>query len=277
MQSLDFRFDLRPFFMDMPLRIANAHLVICRSGASTIAELGVIGRPAIMVPLPHALDNDQLRNAESFAAAGAGWIKPQADLEAGRICRISDATALSGGGIAGCREGGTCPRTAGCCPAAGRPDGKTCGQFRKSETGEEVDMKLPRDVGPIHFIGIGGIGMSGIAEVMATLGYKVQGSDLSDNYNVARLRKNGIEVSIGHQAANIGDVAGRCRLLGGEADNPELVEARARYPADRAAGRDAGRTHALQILRGGWRHAWQDHDDFACCGACSMPAALIRP
>ncbi len=49
-------------------------------------------------------------------------------------------------------------------------------------------MKLPRDVGPIHFIGIGGIGMSGIAEVMATLGYKVQGSDLSDNYNVARRR-----------------------------------------------------------------------------------------
>ena len=67
-------------------------------------------------------------------------------------------------------------------------------------------MKLPRDVVPIHFIGIGGIGMSGIAEVMATLGYKVQGSDLSDNYNVARLRKNGIEVFIGHQAANIGTV-----------------------------------------------------------------------
>ena len=44
-------------------------------------------------------------------------------------------------------------------------------------------MKLPRDVGPIHFIGIGGIGMSGIAEVMATLGYKVQGSDLTDNFH----------------------------------------------------------------------------------------------
>jgi len=68
--------------MDMPLRIANAHLVICRSGASTIAELGVIGRPAVMVPLPHAIDNDQLRNAESFARAGAGWIKPQAELDA---------------------------------------------------------------------------------------------------------------------------------------------------------------------------------------------------
>jgi UDP-N-acetylglucosamine--N-acetylmuramyl-(pentapeptide) pyrophosphoryl-undecaprenol N-acetylglucosamine transferase len=72
--------ELQPFFMDMPKRIADAHLVVCRSGASTIAELGVIGRPAIMIPLPHALDNDQLRNAESFAAAGAGWVKPQASL-----------------------------------------------------------------------------------------------------------------------------------------------------------------------------------------------------
>ncbi|MFT3987100.1 undecaprenyldiphospho-muramoylpentapeptide beta-N-acetylglucosaminyltransferase [Aestuariivirga sp.] len=79
--SLSFSFDLQPFFMDMPKRIAASHLVVCRSGASTIAELGVIGRPAIMVPLPHALDNDQLRNAESFAKAGAGWIRPQAELE----------------------------------------------------------------------------------------------------------------------------------------------------------------------------------------------------
>jgi UDP-N-acetylglucosamine--N-acetylmuramyl-(pentapeptide) pyrophosphoryl-undecaprenol N-acetylglucosamine transferase len=77
----DFSFDLQPFFSDMPKRIADSHLVFCRSGASTIAELGVIGRPAIMVPLPHAIDNDQLRNAESFANAGAGWIRPQAGLE----------------------------------------------------------------------------------------------------------------------------------------------------------------------------------------------------
>lgn len=73
--------ELQPFFMDMPKRIAASHLVFCRSGASTVAELGVIGRPAIMVPLPHALDNDQLRNAESFAAAGAGWVKPQGELK----------------------------------------------------------------------------------------------------------------------------------------------------------------------------------------------------
>lgn len=74
--------DLAPFFMNMPERIAGSHLVFCRSGASSIAELGVIGRPAVMVPLPHAIDNDQLRNAESFAGAGAGWVKPQGELKA---------------------------------------------------------------------------------------------------------------------------------------------------------------------------------------------------
>jgi UDP-N-acetylglucosamine--N-acetylmuramyl-(pentapeptide) pyrophosphoryl-undecaprenol N-acetylglucosamine transferase len=73
--------ELQAFFMDMPARIAASHLVFCRSGASTIAELGVIGRPAVMVPLPHAIDNDQLKNAESFAAAGAGWVRPQASLK----------------------------------------------------------------------------------------------------------------------------------------------------------------------------------------------------
>ncbi len=90
-------------------------------------------------------------------------------------------------------------------------------------------MKLPRDVGPIHFIGIGGIGMSGIAEVMATLGYKVQGSDLAGNYNVARLRKNSIEVFIGHQAANLGEAQVVVVSSAVKPDNPELVEARSRY------------------------------------------------
>jgi UDP-N-acetylmuramate--alanine ligase len=90
-------------------------------------------------------------------------------------------------------------------------------------------MKLPRDVGPIHFIGIGGIGMSGIAEVMATLNYKVQGSDISDNYNVARLRKHGIEVSIGHNARNLGSAQVVVISSAVKPDNPELIEARNRY------------------------------------------------
>jgi UDP-N-acetylmuramate--alanine ligase len=90
-------------------------------------------------------------------------------------------------------------------------------------------MKLPGNVGPIHFIGVGGIGMSGIAEVMATLNYKVQGSDLSDNYNVARLRKAGIDVHIGHKAENLGEAQVVVVSSAVKDDNPELVEARNRY------------------------------------------------
>ena len=66
-------------------------------------------------------------------------------------------------------------------------------------------MKLPREIGPIHFVGIGGIGMSGIAEVLVNLGYTVQGSDAADNYNVKRLKDKGVTTFIGHAAENLGD------------------------------------------------------------------------
>ncbi len=69
------------FFDDLPAKMADSHLIICRSGASSVAEIAVCGRPAIMVPLPHALDNDQLLNAKSLADAGAGWIINQETLE----------------------------------------------------------------------------------------------------------------------------------------------------------------------------------------------------
>ena len=61
---------------------------------------------------------------------------------------------------------------------------------------------LPLDIGLIHFVGIGGIGMSGIAEVLHNLGYKVQGSDLADGANTRRLAELGIKVHIGHRADN---------------------------------------------------------------------------
>jgi UDP-N-acetylglucosamine--N-acetylmuramyl-(pentapeptide) pyrophosphoryl-undecaprenol N-acetylglucosamine transferase len=71
--------ELESFFDDMPARIAQAHLVIGRSGASTVAELTVIGRPAILVPLPHSLDNDQKANAEKLASVGSAWMIEQKD------------------------------------------------------------------------------------------------------------------------------------------------------------------------------------------------------
>ena len=97
-------------------------------------------------------------------------------------------------------------------------------------------MKLPRDIGPVHFVGIGGIGMSGIAEVLANLGYTVTGSDVADSANVKRLRDKGIKVAIGHKAENIdgADVVVVSSAI--KRDNPELVAARAkRLPVVRRA------------------------------------------
>jgi UDP-N-acetylglucosamine--N-acetylmuramyl-(pentapeptide) pyrophosphoryl-undecaprenol N-acetylglucosamine transferase len=69
--------EVKSFFFGLPGQIAQAHLVIARAGASTVSELAVIGRPAILVPLPHALDQDQAANAKQFAATGAAIVAPQ--------------------------------------------------------------------------------------------------------------------------------------------------------------------------------------------------------
>lgn len=83
------------------------------------------------------------------------------------------------------------------------------------------------DVGVIHFVGIGGIGMSGIAEILHNLGYKVQGSDLSDNANVKRLRDKGMAVQVGHKAENLGEAGVVVISSAVKRDNPEVVAARA--------------------------------------------------
>ncbi|MFN0264293.1 undecaprenyldiphospho-muramoylpentapeptide beta-N-acetylglucosaminyltransferase [Tepidamorphus sp. 3E244] len=85
--------DLQPFFSDLPQRMAASHLVISRSGASTVAELGVIGRPAIMVPLPHALDNDQLYNGRALQEAGGGHVIEQDQFTPQAVAGIIAETA----------------------------------------------------------------------------------------------------------------------------------------------------------------------------------------
>ena len=86
--------DCAPFFSDLPARMAAAHLVISRSGASTVAELSAIGRPAILVPLPHALDQDQFANAGVLAEAGGAIRIEQRDFTPERLA--SEIAALAG-------------------------------------------------------------------------------------------------------------------------------------------------------------------------------------
>src|SRR6476620_3991862 len=97
-------------------------------------------------------------------------------------------------------------------------------------------MKLPRDIGPIHFVGIGGIGMSGIAEVLINLGYSVKGSDAVDGATIKRLRERGATVSIGHAAGKLGAAEVVVVSTAIKRDNPELVAAQAkRLPVVRRA------------------------------------------
>jgi UDP-N-acetylglucosamine--N-acetylmuramyl-(pentapeptide) pyrophosphoryl-undecaprenol N-acetylglucosamine transferase len=83
--------EVSPFFTDMAERIAAAHLVISRSGASTVSEIAVIGRPALLVPYPHALDHDQAANAAALAAAGGAEVHPQSSLSTERIAELISA------------------------------------------------------------------------------------------------------------------------------------------------------------------------------------------
>ncbi|WP_022696473.1 UDP-N-acetylmuramate--L-alanine ligase [Euryhalocaulis caribicus] len=85
---------------------------------------------------------------------------------------------------------------------------------------------VPYEVGPIHFVGIGGIGMSGIAEVMLNLGYEVHGSDIKENANVERLRKLGATIHIGHAESNVSGAGAVVVSTAVKPDNPEVVAAR---------------------------------------------------
>jgi UDP-N-acetylglucosamine--N-acetylmuramyl-(pentapeptide) pyrophosphoryl-undecaprenol N-acetylglucosamine transferase len=103
--------EVAPFFPDLPARMAAAHLVISRSGASTVAELSAIGRPAILVPLPHALDQDQLANARILEAAGGAICIEQRDFTprrlAAEIAALTGNTARLAGMAKAARSAGT--------------------------------------------------------------------------------------------------------------------------------------------------------------------------
>jgi UDP-N-acetylglucosamine--N-acetylmuramyl-(pentapeptide) pyrophosphoryl-undecaprenol N-acetylglucosamine transferase len=105
--------ELAPFFGDLPARMAKAHLVIGRSGAGTVAELMVIGRPAILVPLPHALDDNQTPNADALADAGGGWRVAQRDLVPKKLADMLEAAFASPDDLA---------RRAAAAHAQGKPD-----------------------------------------------------------------------------------------------------------------------------------------------------------
>ena len=212
---------VEPFLFDMAREMKLADLVVCRSGATTIAELTASSRPAIFIPLPTAADDHQRVNAEVLVKAAGGGDDRAARADRRAAGRTHRGASLSDevGAAARCRQ------------AAHRlahPDAAAAIVERVFELAKRASLMLGR-TRRIHFVGIGGIGMSGIAELLANLGYDVSGSDLKA---VGRDRSTA-------DARRPDRLRPRRRRTSGPADvvvvssavregNPEVVEARAR-------------------------------------------------
>jgi len=135
--------DLAGFFDDMPARLARAHLVICRAGASTVAELASARRPAILVPFPHATDDHQTANARALVDVEAGWLIPEAELTpevlAGRLeSLLNTPTRLE---TAAARAGEMAPGD-----AASRLADLVCASA--NDNGDEADQDTDKDRAP---------------------------------------------------------------------------------------------------------------------------------
>ena len=208
--------ELVAFIDDMARRYAEADLVICRAGAVTVAELSAGGMASILVPFPHAVDDHQTANARFLAEQGAAILIQQRDLYA-REARGADRLARPGEAA---RDGaqGALPRQARCGPGRGAT--------LRGAGANEGGMK--HKVRRIHFVGIGGSGMSGIAEVLVTLGYQVSGSDLAENAATRRLAKLGAKVAIGHRPENAEGADAIVVSTAVQASNPEVTAARAK-------------------------------------------------
>lgn len=216
----------------MELAYAVADLAVCRSGATTVAELAVAGVPAILVPYPYSLDQDQLRNAEAMARAGAAELLADPDLNgpalSGRVrALLFDATALERmcRGMSGRSVPDADLRLAELVEMA------AIGRDSGAEATSDVALPSP-PLGfdeawrRVHLVGIGGAGMSALARILMEAGLSVSGSDRSESATAESLRRLGATIWAGHSS---GRTQGVDVVLASSAippDNVELTEAR---------------------------------------------------
>jgi UDP-N-acetylglucosamine--N-acetylmuramyl-(pentapeptide) pyrophosphoryl-undecaprenol N-acetylglucosamine transferase len=150
------RAEVQPFFTDIPRRLSEAQLVISRSGASSVADISVIGRPSILIPFAAATGDHQTANARGLVEAGAAVMLPESALDAATLSRGHRRDPFRPPARRGDGAGRTGPGAPGCHGPPCRAGRDAC-----KEDAMNAATKLPLELGPIHFVGIGGIGMSG--------------------------------------------------------------------------------------------------------------------
>ncbi|MBK7624592.1 MAG: undecaprenyldiphospho-muramoylpentapeptide beta-N-acetylglucosaminyltransferase [Kineosporiaceae bacterium] len=226
---------VREYLDRMDLAFAVADLVICRAGAGTVCELTAIGLPAVYVPLPIG-NGEQRLNAAPVVSAGGGllvadaactpdWVRREiVPLLSNQAALTEMAAAAAGFGI---RDGDEQLADLVATAAAGRPGEKEtrhdAAARHHTQTAEPVER-----LGAVHFIGMGGVGMSGLARILCSRGVRVSGSDARDSVVLDGLRELGARVCIGHEAANLGDADTVVVSSAIRATNPELALARER-------------------------------------------------
>jgi hypothetical protein len=233
--------------------------IITRAGASSVAEIACAGRPAIFIPFAKAMDNHQQANAEQLCAHKGGLLLAEAGLEASELSqRIATLMEDKGLRLEMAKNASACAKK----DAAAMITDHLLSYRDCPEQGGRMTA-LPLSIGRIHFTGIGGIGMSGIAEILHELGYQVQGSDIAESANVRRLRARGIEVSIPQKEENLEGVSIVVISTAIKPDNPELVAARTRYLPVVHRAEMLGELMRLRWSVAGSRHAWQNDNHVA--------------
>lgn len=199
-----------PYLHNMPSALAVADLVVCRAGAIGLAEIMAKGIPAILIPFPFATGNHQEFNARALENKGAAKVILDKELTGKILLKqiqelFDNQDFLQDMHMAALGEGK---------PKAGQ------------DIADRVMSCLFDSYKCFHFVGIGGAGMSAIASVLLSKGYKVQGSDLNGGEIVSRLIGQGAKIKIGHAAENIEEAD--CIVLSTaiHQDNPEVVAAK---------------------------------------------------
>jgi len=231
-RSIGLAGEVAPFISDMPAAFADADLVVSRAGMGAVSELAAAGKPSILVPFPKASDNHQLRNAEAFEKAGAARLVLDGEMSGARL--VEEVRRLTADPATLDEMSQAARNFRDLEPPNGRrafwnvtPSEKWSHPVDNArESRNNTLLKCFFKPQHVHFVGIGGIGMSGLAEVLLELGYRVTGSDLKFSAATNRLTARGATIFEGHAAENVDSAKAVVVSSAVRLENPEVMEAR---------------------------------------------------